>query len=210
MPPGLTQWDVVLRHVMQMSGQRWREQDIGFFWEFAKSTLEGHWEVIQDVWTFAGCEAVLRVEAAWFGAIAKINPKLQWTRAAIVVAHCLSDRETECSVVGGQSVAGAIGKGVAKKVRERDAKFNQESEDWMQAVMAKYWTAWSRGSRPIANDVGVGAVAAFLDRAGRFEANVSTTADAEEKTSSKPGVASSNGARMDGHHARANHGFEPR
>ena len=180
-PPGLTQWDVVHRHVMQMSGQRWREQDIGFFWDFAKSTVEGHWNVIQDVWTFAGCEAVLRVEAAWFGAIAKISPKLQWTRAAIVVAHCLSDRETECSVVGGQSVAGAINKGAVKKVRERDAKFNEGWEDWMQAVMYKYWMAWCRESRPIAHEVGVGAVAAFLDRAGRFAANSSTTADVEDK-----------------------------
>ena len=185
-PPGLTQWDVVLRHVMQMSGQRWREQDIGFFWDFAKSTLEGQFEVIQDVWTFAGCESVLRVEAAWFGAVAKVNPKFQWTRASIVVAHCLSDKETECSVVGGQCIAGAINKNVAKKVRERDAAFNQEWEDWMQAVLFKYWTAWTRESRPIANDVGVGAVAAFLDRTGRFAANASTTAttaDVDDKKS---------------------------
>ena len=210
-PSGLTQWDVVLRHVLQMSGQRWREQDIGFFWDFAKSTLEGHFEVTQDVWTFAGCEAVLRVEAAWFGAIAKMNPKLQWTRASIVVAHFLSDREKECSVVGGQCVAAAIGKGVTKNIRERDAKFNEEWEDWMQAVMSKYWTAWDRESRPIANDVGVGAVAAFLDRAGRFAVNASTTADVEEqKNKVRRQVASSNGARMDGHHARASHGFEPR
>ena len=51
----------------------------------------------------------------------------------------------------------------------------------MQAVMAKYWTAWSHESRPIANDVGLAAVAAFLDRAGRFAANASTTSDVEEK-----------------------------
>ena len=38
-PTGLSQRDVVLRHFMQMSGQRWREQDIGFFWDFAKGTL---------------------------------------------------------------------------------------------------------------------------------------------------------------------------
>ena len=187
-PAGFTQWDVVLRHVLQMSGQRWREQDIGFFWDFSKTTLDGHFEVIQDIWTFAGCEAVLRVEAAWFGAIAKINPKLQWTRASIVVAHFLSDREKECSVVGGQCVAGAIGKVVAKKIRERDAKFNEEWEDWMQAVMTKYWMAWGSESRPISNGVGVAAVAAFLDRAGRFVANSSTTADVEEQKnpSSKP------------------------
>ena len=42
--------------------------------------------------------------------------------------------------------------------------------------------AWCRESRPIAHEVGVGALAAFLDRAGRFAANSSTTADVEEKT----------------------------
>ena len=81
----------------------------------------------------------------------------------------------------------------------------------MQAVMARYWTAWGRESRPIANDVGVGAVAAFLDRAGRFAANSSTTADVEEnKNKFRSQVASSTVARLGGHHAGANHGFEPR
>ena len=81
----------------------------------------------------------------------------------------------------------------------------------MQAVMTKYWMAWGSESRPISNDVGVAAVAAFLDRAGRFVANSSTTADVEDnKNQVRSQVASNDGARMDGHHARANHGFEPR
>ena len=67
----------------------------------------------------AECESVLRVEAAWFGAIAKLSPKLQWARSAIVVAHILSDRDKECSVVGGHCVAGAIAKSVVKKIRDR-------------------------------------------------------------------------------------------
>ena len=116
----------------------------------------------------------------------------------------MSDREKECSVVGGQCVAGAIGKVVAKKIRERDAKFNEEWEDWKQAVMTKYWMAWGSESCPISNDVGVAAVAAFLDRAGRFVANSSTTADVEEhKNQVRSQVASNDGARMDGHHARS-------
>ena len=181
-PAGLSQWDVVLRHVMQMSGQRWREQDIGCFWDFSKSTLEGHFDLLQDIWSIAECESVLRVEAAWFGAIAKLNPKLQWTRSAIVVAHILSDRDLECSVVAGNCVAGAITKSVVKKIRDRDSALNQDWEEWMQAVLEKYWTAWSHepASRPIARDVGLPAVAAFLDRAGRFVA-FSTMAAVPEK-----------------------------
>ena len=52
----------------------------------------------------------------------------------------------------------------------------------MQAVLEKYWTAWSHEptSRPIARDVGLPAVAAFLDRAGRYVAN-SAMAEVQEK-----------------------------
>ena len=182
-PAGLTQWDVVLRHVLQMSGQRWREQDIGYFWDFAKTTLEGHFEFMHAVWSFAECESVLKVEAAWFGAMSKLNPKWQWTRASLVVAHFLSDRDKECSVVAGQCVAQAIAKTVVKKVRDRDAAPSQEWEDWMHAVMEKYRGAWSQDlqSRPVARDVGLPAVAAFLDRAGRFVANATTMAEAGDK-----------------------------
>ena len=181
-PAGCSQWDVVLRHVMQMSGQRWREQDIGCFWDFSKTTLDGHFDLLHDIWSMAECESVLRVEAAWFGAIAKLSPKLQWTRSAIVVAHMLSDPVKECSFVGGHCVAGAIAKSVVKKIRDRDLALGQDWEEWMQAVLEKYWTAWSHEptSRPIARDVGLKAVAAFLDRAGRFVAN-SAMAEVLEK-----------------------------
>ena len=171
-PAGCSQWDVVLRHVKQMSGQRWRDEDIGCFWDFSKTTLDGHFDLLQDIWVMAECESVLRVEAAWFGAIAKMSSKLQWTRSSIVVAHMLSDRDKECSVVGGHCVAGAINKSVVKKIRDRDSVLSQDWEEWTQAVLEKYWTAWSHEptSRPIASDVGLPAVAAFLDRAGRYVA----------------------------------------
>ena len=92
---GLSQFDVVFRHVAQMSGQRWGEQDIGNFWDFAKSTLEAHFDLTHEIWTFAECESSLRVEAAWFGSIAKVNASYQWTRTSLAVAHILSDREKE-------------------------------------------------------------------------------------------------------------------
>ena len=182
-PPGFTQWDVVLRHVMQMAGQRWREQDIGHFWDFAKSTVEAHFQLQQDIWSFAGCEAVLRVEAAWFGALAKISIRLQWTRTSVVVAHILSDKDKECSVVGGQCVAGAVAKSVVKKMRERDAASSQDWEEWVQLVMDRYWTAWDQNpdSRPVSRDVGLQAVAAFLDRAGRFAAYGANTDMSDRK-----------------------------
>ena len=168
-PLGLSQFDVVLRHVTQMSGQRWREQDIGNFWDFGKSTLEAHFDLMHEIWLFAECESSLRVEAAWFGAIAKVNTLLQWTRASLVVAHILSDREKECSVVAGQCVAGAIRKVVVKQIREREAALSQDVEDWVQSVMNTYWMpTQDRETRPVSREVGLPAVAAFLDRVGRL------------------------------------------
>ena len=125
---GFSQFHIELRHVTQMSGQRWIKQDIGNFWDFAKSTLEAHIDLTRGTWTFAECESNLRVKAAWFGAIAKVNASFQWTRTSLVVAHILSDREKECSVVSGQCVAGAIRKAVAKQIRERDAALSQAFE----------------------------------------------------------------------------------
>ena len=180
-PAGFTQWEVVLRHVMQMSGQRWREQDIGNFWDFAKSTLEAHFDLLHEIWSYAGCESVLRVEAAWFGAIAKVNARFQWTRTSLVVAHILSDREKECSVVAGQCVAGAIRKGVAKVIRERDAALSQDWEDWLHTLMDRYGlSSQDPATRPVSRDVALPAVAILLDKAGRFVSN-SVMTDVPEK-----------------------------
>ena len=171
-PVGLSQFDVVLRHVTQMSGQRWGEQDIGHFWDFAKSTLEGHFDLMHDIWTFAECESGLGVEAAWFGCIAKVNACYQWTRTSLVVAHILSDREKECSVVAGRYVAGAIRKAAAKQLRERDTIWSQDFEDWIQSVMDKYWPiSEDPAARPVSREVGLPAVASFLDKVGRLLAN---------------------------------------
>ena len=178
---GQSQFDVVLRHVTQMSGQKWKEQDIGNFWDFAKSTLEAHFDLMHEIWTFAECESNLRIETTWFGAIAKVNPKLQWTRTSLVVAHILSDRDKECSVVAGQCVAGAIRKAVCKQIRERDAALSQDAENWVQSVIEKYWSlSQDPATRPVSREVGLPAVATFLDRVGRLLANWGV-ADIHEK-----------------------------
>ena len=166
-PPGATQYEVVQRHVLRMAGQKWREQDIGAFWNFAMTTLDQHMNIMQDVWSFAGCEAVLRVEAAFFGELAKVSSKLQWTRSALAIAHFLSDREKECSVVAGRCVAGAISKASLKKVRERDSASSQAWEERTQAMMQKYWVPAQADSPPVPRTAVLKAVAAFLGRNGK-------------------------------------------
>ena len=181
--PGGTQWDVVRRHVLSMSGQRWTDAEIGHFWDFAKSTLESHLELLLTIWTFAGCESVLRVESAFFGGLSKVPAKLQWTRTSLAVAHFLSDQETECSVVGGQCIAGAVPARVYQRIRQREPAPSQDWEDWLNEAMAKYWlvAGCAPAGRPGPSLVMKG-LAAFLARAGRFAISNPLTATAEQRT----------------------------
>jgi hypothetical protein len=166
-PCGETQYDVVQRHVLRMAGQKWREQDIGSFWNFTVTTLDQHMEIMQDVWSFAGCESVLRVEAAFFGELAKVSSKFQWTRASLAIAHFLSNRDKECSVVAGRCVAGAISKTSLKKIRERDAASSQAWEDWSEAIMDKYWVPTLKDPALVPRATVLKAVAGFLCRNGK-------------------------------------------
>jgi len=166
-PCGETQYDVVQRHVLRMAGQKWREQDIGSFWNFTVTTLDQHMEIMQDVWSFAGCESVLRVEAAFFGELAKVSSKFQWTRASLAIAHFLSDRDKECSVVAGRCVAGAISKTSLKKIRERDAASSQAWEEWSEAIMEKYWVPTLKDPALVPRATVLKAVAGFLCRNGK-------------------------------------------
>jgi len=185
---GLSQWEQVRRHVLSLSGQRWQSTDIAHFWDFAKTTLEAHLAVMQEVWGFAGCESVLRVESAWFGGLAKVPAKLQWTRTALVVAHFLSDQDSECSVVGGQCIAGAVPKTAHKKIRERESALSQGFEDWMREMMGKYWeTAQGQApaGRPDKRQCMKG-VFQFLARAGRYlMSGMDKTAEQQAKLESK-------------------------
>ena len=115
-PPGQCQFDVVRSHVQRLAGQRWHERDLDAFWEFAKTTLDVHLDLLMEVWTFAECEDVLKVDSAFFAALAKMPAKLQWSRSAVAVCQFLSDRDSECALVGGRHVAGAVDKGPLKRL----------------------------------------------------------------------------------------------
>ena len=84
-PPGRTQADVVMRHIQRFSGQRWLDKDLSAFWDFARTTLDQHLDLMMDVWTFAGCESILKVESAFFAALSKFPAKLQWNRTALAI-----------------------------------------------------------------------------------------------------------------------------
>jgi hypothetical protein len=164
---GETQYDVVQRHVLRLAGQKWRDQDIASFWNFTVTTLDQHMDIMQDIWSFAGCESVLRVEAAFFGDLAKVASKFQWTRTSLAIAHFLSDREKECSVVAGRCVAGAISKASLKRVRERDAASSQAWEEWSAAIMEKYWLPTLKDPTLVPRAALMKALAAFLCRNGK-------------------------------------------
>ncbi len=166
---GRSEWDVVSRQVLQLSGQRWQPQDIGHFWDFVKSTLPLHLDLLHEVWTTAGCESELSIEAAWFGNLAKSPSRLPWTRTGLAVAHFLSDKEKECSWAAGKCIANAVPKTIWKKLRERQAAISQEWEEWMAAIAGRY--ALDRptdaATAQVPRTKAVLAFAAFLCRAGR-------------------------------------------
>ena len=166
---GRSQWDVVCRHVLQLSGQRWKESDIGHFWDFVKSTLPAHLDLMHEIWNAAGCESVLSVEAAWFGYLAKVPEQWQWTRTCLAVSQFLAHTEQECRSVAGKCIADAVPKNAAKKIRERAAAISQVWETWVKAVAAKYWLDLDTSSAacPIPRAKAVLAMAAFLCRAGQ-------------------------------------------
>ena len=146
-PPAASQWDVVREHVQRLAGQRWHERDLTAFWEFAKTTMDTHLALMMEIWVFAECESVLKVESNFFAYIAKLPAKMQWTRAALCVAQFLSD-EKECSAVGGRLVAGAVSRSciarLAAKGRTEDQRAaSQDAEHFLDKLMATYYMPWA-------------------------------------------------------------------
>ena len=177
-PQGQNQWDTVRSHVQRLAGQRWQDRDLGAFWDFAKTTLDIHLNLLVEVWTFAQCEDVLKVDSAFFAAVAKLPARLQWSRAALAVCQFLSDRELECTLVGGRHVAGAVDKASLKRLAaaiRSDAQkaSSQELEDFAQAIMERYYLPWAKepSDAPFKRAAWTKAVAAFLCKVGRAVAS---------------------------------------
>ncbi|MCP4241605.1 MAG: hypothetical protein GY772_13675 [bacterium] len=160
-PCGRSQWDVVLEHVTRLSGQKWSEDDIGNFWNFVKTTASRQVDFIVAVWEFAQCESVLRVEPRFFSHLAKVPATLQWHRAALAVAHFMSDHATECTWCGGKYVAGAVGARQVKAARDTARERGEATERFLAEVMERYF--YDRSSQ----DTSMKAVAAFAARAGK-------------------------------------------
>ena len=146
-PPAASQWEVVRDHVQRLAGQRWHARDLTAFWEFAKTTMDTQLTLMMEIWVFAECESVLKVESNFFGSIAKLPAKRQWTRTALCVAQFLSD-EKECGAVGGRLVAGAVTRSciarlAAKSRTEEQRAASQDAEHFLDKLMATYYMPWA-------------------------------------------------------------------
>ena len=177
-PPGMSQVQAVRDHVVRLAGQKWHEKDFGAFWEFAKTTLDLHLDFLMEVWTYAECESVLKVDSAWFAQLARLPAKSQWSRAALAVTHFLSDRETECTLVAGSYVAGAVPKAqlnrlCAKCRTKEQIAMSEELEEWLQLIMERYYVPWANdpASAPFKRSAWTKGLAAFLLKMGRQLAN---------------------------------------
>jgi hypothetical protein len=177
-PVGQTQFDVVCSHVHRLAGQRWHEKDLDAFWDFAQSTLDDHLELLGEIWTFAGCESVLRVDSAFFKALARLPAKYQWIRTALAVCQFLSDQEKECTVVRGSYIAGAVSRSqlsrlAAQRTTDEQKASSQDVEEFLSDIMARYHTPWKEKPEdaPGGSHAFTKSLTAFLLRAGRLLAN---------------------------------------
>ena len=147
-PPASSQVDVVMAHVQRLSGQRWHHRDLDAFWDFAQTTLDGHLELLMEIWMFGECEDMLKVDSAFFGALAKVSAKHQWCRCALAVKQFLSDRDTECLLVGGRHVAAAVDVKMLRKMAasnrsEEQVACSQDLEDFLNEMMKQYFMPWA-------------------------------------------------------------------
>ena len=171
-PVGGSQFEAVLCHVTRL-GAKWSVEDVQNFWNFSQTTGPQQMDFMAKVWTFADCESVLRVESRFFGNLAKVPAVLQWHRVCLAVAHFLSDREAECSFIGGKHVAGAIRQSHMKAITELH-KSAPASSQGNEAFIRQVFTAYYHDLPRTPAFTGVGAdaflkpLAAFADRAGRM------------------------------------------
>ena len=132
-------------------------------------------EMLCEVWVFGECEDMLYVDSNFWGALAKLPAGRQWTRAAVAVSQFLSDRESECILVGGRYLACAVDKNTLKRLaatnRTVEQKaISQDMEEFLCAVMDTYYVPWSSqwDNSPFQRNAWAKAFAAFLCKMGRF------------------------------------------
>lgn len=172
-PSGMSQFAAVCDYIRRSSGQRWLEKDMEAFWAYAQTTPDEHLDLLQEIWTFAGCESVLRVDSAFFHALSRLPAKMQWVRNALAVCQFMSDREKECVAIRGGFVANAVSKqqlsrlSAATRSDEQRAS-SQDAEDFIKQIMSRYYFALLDSSP---RQVLTKAIAGFLFRAGRSIAN---------------------------------------
>ena len=170
-PPGATQWAVVLKHVQRLGG-KWSVDEVTEFWNFVKSTGPQQFDFIVAVWNFAECESVMRVHSKFFGSLAKVPLVLSWHRACLAVAHFMSDHKTECSYVGGVHVAGAIQTNHMRAIGElhkSDTTESLKNEEFIKDVFAKYYYDLpdTAGFAGVADTAFLKPLAAFAARVGK-------------------------------------------
>jgi len=168
-PPGMSQFAAVCDYVRRSSGQRWLDKDMEAFFAFAQTTLDEHLDLLLEVWTFAGCESVLRVDSAFFHALSRLPAKMQWVRNALAVCQFMSDREKECVPLRGGFVANAVSKSQLSRLSapsrsDEQRASSQAAEDFIKEMMSRYYFPFlDTAPRPVLTK----AIAGFLFRAGR-------------------------------------------
>ena len=114
----------------------------------------------------------------FLGHLAKLPAQLQWSRAALAVTHFLSDKQKECTLVGGIHVAGAVAKAqlsrLSAKIRSEEQRQSSEAaENFVKSIMDRYYTPFLEdvANCPFDNDSWTKGLGALLCKVGRLIAS---------------------------------------
>jgi len=163
-PPGMSQFAAVCDYVRRSSGQRWLGKDMGGLLCARPDDADERLDLLLEVWTFAGCERVLRVDSAFFHALSRLPAKMQWVGNALAVCQFMSDREKERVPLRGGFVANAVSESQVSRLSapsrsDEQQASSQAAEDFIKDMMSRYYYAFlDTAPRPVLTK----AIAAFL------------------------------------------------
>ena len=139
--PGIQLWDAVLAEIKPLNGNRWSDNDLIRFCNFAKTTnCEKILPFLKSFNKFMADMGNFHVHSKFYDAVASLSPKHQMLRLAICCWQISSDPELECKEASGQLIANAVDKRHFDILRACDDKVLLQFDDCCKQVFQKYWT----------------------------------------------------------------------
>ena len=139
--PGIQLWDAILTEIRPLNGNRWSDNDLIRFCNFAKTTncekimpfLKSFNKLMADMGNF-------HVHSKFYDSVASLSPRHQMLRLALCCWQISSDPELECKEASGQLIANAVEKRHFDILRACHDNVLLQFDDCCKQVFQKYWT----------------------------------------------------------------------